>query len=347
MNIAGTSYGVDSGGVILEAGNNLIFNAPSPPVICPTDIVGIDPSFVDPDNMNFRLLPSSIAIDNGADVSFKYDIEGNVRPFGYAVDIGPYESEYYGVEINKPPVISITSPEAGQTCAVGSDISVTATVTDDNEPVKVEYFLNDEYIGESIQEPFGFIIPELEKGLYKLYGIAYDEEGLTSKSNEVLFFVSEEETIIVQKAWINIPFEKQYNIVQVTLDVVPLNKKDSISYIMGLSSGGGSTFGDLSPLVRFKRNGGFDAYNEISGSSGYFADNDVDYNIYEINRITIIADIPQNSYSAYFTDENGDIQTICTNYIFRKKVNNLDNISLYGEAGSFALLGYTVEELSD
>jgi hypothetical protein len=50
-----------------------------------------DPEFIDPENLNFRVLPNSICIDNGTGVGLSRDFEGNPVPRGEATDIGVYE----------------------------------------------------------------------------------------------------------------------------------------------------------------------------------------------------------------------------------------------------------------
>jgi len=52
-----------------------------------------DPLFVDPSRNDFRLAKNSPAIDRGAKESAPgADIDGNIRPQGWGIDIGPYES---------------------------------------------------------------------------------------------------------------------------------------------------------------------------------------------------------------------------------------------------------------
>lgn len=54
----------------------------------------VDPLFVDPSCHDFRLAKNSPAIDRGAKEDAPVtDINGSVRPQGWSIDIGPYESE--------------------------------------------------------------------------------------------------------------------------------------------------------------------------------------------------------------------------------------------------------------
>jgi hypothetical protein len=67
------------------------------------DWVTGDPLFVDPENLDFHLMPHSPAIDAGIDAGVYADIEGNIRPFDFPgvdnngpflpeFDIGAYEA---------------------------------------------------------------------------------------------------------------------------------------------------------------------------------------------------------------------------------------------------------------
>lgn len=90
---AGQTYldfgaGVDSS--VLIASHNLVYNAGS----CPTwdtDCLELDPQFVSPAAGDFRLAPSSPAIDAGIDTGVARDFQGVPRPQGAAYDIGAFE----------------------------------------------------------------------------------------------------------------------------------------------------------------------------------------------------------------------------------------------------------------
>lgn len=72
-------------------GNNLIFNSPPPVSPDATDIIGLDPLFVNAAARDYHLQAASPAINAGRDLSVTDDIEDAARPFGAAPDIGPYE----------------------------------------------------------------------------------------------------------------------------------------------------------------------------------------------------------------------------------------------------------------
>lgn len=63
--------------------------------------IATDPQFVDPENHDFHLLPTSPAIDAGHDVDLSEDYDGAMRPLGFGYDIGAFEClPYYSSLVN-------------------------------------------------------------------------------------------------------------------------------------------------------------------------------------------------------------------------------------------------------
>lgn len=56
-----------------------------------TEITGVSPAFVSAASGNFRLAPSSPAVDAAVSSAVAIDLEGNARPIGAASDLGAYE----------------------------------------------------------------------------------------------------------------------------------------------------------------------------------------------------------------------------------------------------------------
>jgi parallel beta-helix repeat protein len=84
-----------SGGTLVENNiaygntpNNLVDDASS---TLTTNLVGVNPVFVNPSGNNFQLTVGSPAIDAGTTNAYTTDILGVTRPQGSAFDIGAYE----------------------------------------------------------------------------------------------------------------------------------------------------------------------------------------------------------------------------------------------------------------
>jgi hypothetical protein len=74
----------------LRADHNLCFNA-GPCAPWDLNSVNADPQFVNPAALDFRVLPSSPAIDAGTNTTIRSDYDGVPRPQQRAYDIGVYE----------------------------------------------------------------------------------------------------------------------------------------------------------------------------------------------------------------------------------------------------------------
>jgi len=92
-----------------------------------TNSINLAPLFINPSTHDFHLLPSSLCINAGMDVSLTQDYDGNTVPNGWAVDIGVYEyqgsvSPPLSAEINASPMsgyvplaVSFTGSASGGT----------------------------------------------------------------------------------------------------------------------------------------------------------------------------------------------------------------------------------------
>jgi len=84
---------------------NLIYGADDPTVIGPHDILDQDPQFSDSINNDFRLQPSSPAIDHGDSLfEVQFDIIGTSRPQGPRWDMGAYEYIATGIKNDYPGI---------------------------------------------------------------------------------------------------------------------------------------------------------------------------------------------------------------------------------------------------
>jgi len=102
-----------------------------------------DPSFVNPDDGDYHIAPSSEAIDAGVDAGVTMDIDGDQRPIGAGYDIGADELASFTLTVAKSGTGTgtVTSSPEGISC--GADCSeaytagttVTLTATPDTDSV--------------------------------------------------------------------------------------------------------------------------------------------------------------------------------------------------------------------
>ena len=295
----------------------------------------VDP--FNPENPDFHLQPASHAIDNGADVNFSYDLEGNVRPFGGGFDIGPYE--FQGIKENTAPIIVIVSPSEGDGYKIGSDVDIEVNARDDGTVVKVEYYLNDSYIGEAVSEPFNFTLSNIPEGINTLYAIAYDDVGLSNKSAEVIFIVSDSDSMVVGSSFKNLTIPDQKGIATVTFDAIPM--ADNMNGVIGVTFGQASAFSDLAAIVRFNPDGLIDALKG-GATPSYTYENQIPYSAWKIYKFTMTIDISNRIFSATVRDEEGNTHVIAENYPFRLTgavgADKLDTIAGLSEVSSYILL---------
>ncbi len=94
---------------------------------------------------------------------------------------------------NLPPSISITSPNDGDEFTKGSNIEIKANASDnDGTVVKVEFFNNNNKIGEDTSAPFQYTITNANAGTYKLTTKAIDDDGADTTSQQISITVQEE-----------------------------------------------------------------------------------------------------------------------------------------------------------
>jgi hypothetical protein len=87
-----TSYYADvAKGARVTGDYNIIYQCKNPDPQGAHDIIGVDPKFVDPANLDFHLQAGSPAINAGTSVDNFVDFDGKVRPYDGAYDIGVYE----------------------------------------------------------------------------------------------------------------------------------------------------------------------------------------------------------------------------------------------------------------
>jgi parallel beta-helix repeat protein len=112
VNNLGYGIWVDPASMNTTIANNIIYGNSTAPVqddgsgTVSTDNLTSNPLFVDPATKNFKLQPSSPAIDKGRTIpEITKDFFGNPRPQGRAYDIGAYE--HSGISDTQPPAAPV------------------------------------------------------------------------------------------------------------------------------------------------------------------------------------------------------------------------------------------------
>ena len=232
---------------------------------------------------NTITLEDSITRNANDDVWLYKNSSGDIVLYGSAPDIGAYE--FSGEKENAPPIISLVTPVQLQTYKTGDTVHVEVNVVDDQGVAKVEYYIDDDYAGESSDAPFSSDIQNIPGGFHELYAIAYDEQGLSTKSNEVTIVVGDPQPIAITANWYNIPFDTLDGVVTASFTVMPL--QDGMNGIVGLTLGEANSFNSTAVIIRFYENGLIDAIN----GTKYQAVNEIPYNAMKTYRVDITVDL--------------------------------------------------------
>lgn len=88
--------------------------------------------------------------------------------------------------IDKPPVVSLTSPTTNDTFYAPANITATAQASDpDGQVVRVDFYLGDTLAGSTTNSPATFTYTNLDVGSYTLSAVAVDNVGLSAHSTPV------------------------------------------------------------------------------------------------------------------------------------------------------------------
>lgn len=181
-----------------EASNNLLYKTSGTIKTSsyPNDIVNQDPEFIDPINKDYRLKPTSPAIDAGIDLSgiVDKDIASISRPQGSAWDIGAYEYEGSALPGDTtPPVLSNGLPSG----FLQSNVTETTLSLNTNEPATCKYSTTSGLSYSSMPNSFSTtggtshssIIKNLTPGTtYNYYIKCQDKKGNTNSNDYTISF---------------------------------------------------------------------------------------------------------------------------------------------------------------
>ncbi|WP_081868360.1 sugar-binding protein [Flavimarina sp. Hel_I_48] len=118
------------------------------------------------------------------------ETEIRVNPYGDTVDYRSWISGWTDTDPNTPNIM-INSPEDNATFEAPATVTITATVSDENDDVqKVEFFNGAELLGEDADAPYAFTWENLEGGTYQLSAKATDAQGLLGYSNVIKITVT-------------------------------------------------------------------------------------------------------------------------------------------------------------
>jgi hypothetical protein len=83
---------------------------------------------------------------------------------------------------NTPPVVAVTSPATGGVIAAGSDVTLTATATDDVSVASVEFFVDNVSVGSDTTSPYNATWSNAPLGFHAVTAVATDNLDLTTTS---------------------------------------------------------------------------------------------------------------------------------------------------------------------
>ena len=84
---------------------------------------------------------------------------------------------------NAPPSVSLTSPSAGATFTVPTNITMSATASDTDGTVsRVEFYAGASLVGTDTTSPYSTTWNDVPAGSYSLTAVAYDNAGATTTS---------------------------------------------------------------------------------------------------------------------------------------------------------------------
>ncbi len=91
---------------------------------------------------------------------------------------------------NNPPSVALTAPTDSSSYAVPATVNLSATASDfDGQITRVEFFADEQKLGEDTTDPYSFTWNNAQPGNYALKALAYDDDGDVSESKPAEIFV--------------------------------------------------------------------------------------------------------------------------------------------------------------
>ncbi|MGH2945489.1 MAG: ThuA domain-containing protein, partial [Solirubrobacteraceae bacterium] len=102
-----------------------------------------------------------------------------------------FEANGKGLSPDTRPQVRITAPTEGEALEAGEN-TLSAEATDaENAITNVEFFVNDEKVGEDAEAPYSITWTETEEDFYTVHAVATNSKGLTGDSRRVQFTIGE------------------------------------------------------------------------------------------------------------------------------------------------------------
>jgi hypothetical protein len=144
-------------------------------------------------------------------------------------------------------------------------------------------------------------------------------------------------------AWNHYPFAAQNGTFSVTFNAMP--HQNRMNGVTGLAQGPVNSVNDLAVIVRFNSAGRIDARN----GNSYSADRAIPYTAGISNRVRLVVNVAQHTYSVFVKPDGSSDQTLARNYAFRTEQNavpSLDTWVLKTFQGSHTVTKLTLGRLS-
>ena len=122
-----------------------------------------------------------------------YESDEDLKPYGdlivnhprYGLRATAEQATAFGPP-NQRPEVTITSPTENQAIEMGDPVTIEVEASDsDGQVTRVEFYVNDEKIGEDDAAPYVFEWPNAPRGKFQLYAVAWDDSAHV-KASEIV-----------------------------------------------------------------------------------------------------------------------------------------------------------------